>query len=341
MRISGKRRRAAVSIVVGVVLAALAAAFNIGWILLNWREGALLILGVFFFPLIVAGLVLNTVFLVREIRRNEQHNAFINAVSHELKTPVASIRLFLEMLQSRAIGAEQTQEFYRVMLADSDRLLASVEQILRAGRAGHAQRHISEQSLDLPDLVATCIGSVAARYDLGPDVIQLNVSDGAGRALVSGDADELRAAISNLLDNAVKYSLRPSHPPRIEVEVAAEDPKFWTLRVRDNGVGLAAPELKAIFKRFYRVPNQAAPVSGTGLGLFIVRSVVRRHGGRVSAESYGLGQGSTFIVQLPRLEAAWRDHEQSGPPPPAVEARPPQRATGAARAKSGGEPLIT
>lgn len=311
-----------VFIVLGVVLAALAAAFNIGWILLNWREGALLILGVFLFPLIVAGLVLNTVFLVREIRRNEQHNAFINAVTHELKTPVASIRLYLEMLQSRAIGAEQTQEFYRVMLADTDRLLASVEQILRAGRAGHALRPIEQHRLALAELVANCIGVVGARYDLAADVIHLNVDEGAAHAVVAGDPDELRAAISNLLDNAVKYSNRPSRAARIDVAVeAGDDPKFWNVRVRDNGVGLARPELKAIFKRFYRVPNQELPVSGTGLGLFIVRSVVRRHGGRVMAESGGLGQGSTFTVQLPRLaagtapqmEAAWSGPEQNGP----------------------------
>ncbi|HEY7839566.1 MAG TPA: HAMP domain-containing sensor histidine kinase [Terriglobales bacterium] len=303
MRINGRRRRAVVFIVLGAVLAALAAAFNIGWILLNWREGALLIVGVFLFPLIVAGLVLNTVFLVREIRRNEQHNAFINAVTHELKTPVASIRLYLEMLQSRPIGAEQSQEFYRVMLADSDRLLATVEQILRTGRTGHALRSIEQQSIALPELAAACIALVVGRYGLAADVIQLQVEEGAARAVVAGDADELRAALSNLLDNAVKYSGRSAQPLRVEVRLQGEDPKYWTVRVRDNGVGIAAPELKAIFKRFYRVPNQAVPVSGTGLGLFIVRSVVRRHGGRVAAESHGLGQGSTFIVQLPRATA--------------------------------------
>lgn len=303
MRIRGRRRRAVVFLVLGVCLVALAAAFNVGWIVLNWREGALLVLGVLLFPLIVAGLVLNTIFLVREIRRNEQHNAFINAVTHELKTPVASIRLYLETLQSRPVEDERRQEFYRIMLADTDRLLASVEQILRTGRAGHALRAIDQQRIDLPALVRECVQSVAARYELGARAWTVAVAPQAERAAVEGDADELRAAVANLLDNAAKYSTGIGREPHIQVGLEAEDEKYWTLRVSDNGVGIPAPELKAIFRRFYRVPNQVVHVNGTGLGLFIVRSVVRRHGGRIRASSAGPGQGSTFVMELPRVAA--------------------------------------
>jgi len=286
-------------IILGACLVALATAFNVGWIVLNWREGVLLVLGLLLFPLIVAGLVLNTIFLVREIRRNEQHNAFINAVTHELKTPVASIRLYLETLQSREVAPAQRQEFYRVMLADSERLLATVEQILRTGRAGHAPRAAVRQRLDLPALVRESVGLVAARYDLPAGAMVVSMAPEAEAAAVTGDADELRAAISNLLDNAVKYS-DSGQAPQIRVHVAAADrPGTWALKVSDSGAGIPRAELKAIFKRFYRVPNQAARVSGTGLGLFIVRSVVRRHGGRVWAESAGPGQGTTFTLQLP------------------------------------------
>lgn len=301
MRMRGRRRRVAVVLVLGICLVALAAAFNIGWILLNWRESALLILGILLFPLIVAGLVLNTIFLVREIRRNEQHNAFINAVTHELKTPVASIRLYLETLQSRPVDPERRQEFYRVMLHDTDRLLASVEQILRTGRAGHAGRAIDEHRLEFAALVRECAGQVAARYELSAGLLQPDVNPEAAAAVVTGDPEELRAAVSNLLDNAVKYSLGPpGAPPAVRVTLDADDPDMWTLRVSDSGVGLQRTELKAIFKRFYRVPNHAAHISGTGLGLFIVRSVARRHGGRAFAQSAGLGRGSTFTLQLPR-----------------------------------------
>src|SRR4029079_11505625 len=123
-------------VTLGACLVAVAVALNVGWIILNWREVAVLVLGIVFFLAIIAGLILNTIFLVREIRRNEQHDSFINAVTHELKTPIASIRLYLETLKAREVSETQRREFYDVMLADSDRLLATVEQVLRAGQVG-------------------------------------------------------------------------------------------------------------------------------------------------------------------------------------------------------------
>src|SRR5690349_15996691 len=112
----------------------------IGWVLLSWRAGTLLFLGVLLLTMLISGVILNTYFLVREIRRNEQHDTFINAVTHELKTPVASIRLYLQTLQRRPVEEARRQEFYRVMLSDSDRLLATIEQVLRTGRMGAATR---------------------------------------------------------------------------------------------------------------------------------------------------------------------------------------------------------
>src|SRR5918994_168107 len=133
MRVRPRRRKSiAFFITLGACLVALAIALNVGWILLNPREVALLVFGIIFFLLIITGLVLNTTFLIREIRRNEQHDAFINAVTHELKTPLASIRLHLETLKRRDISEQQRQNFYDIMLADSDRLLLTVEQVLRA-----------------------------------------------------------------------------------------------------------------------------------------------------------------------------------------------------------------
>ncbi|HEY8056058.1 MAG TPA: HAMP domain-containing sensor histidine kinase [Terriglobales bacterium] len=299
MRISGRRRRVAGYIVLGACLVALAVALNVGWIVVNSREGVLLILGILLFPLIIAGLVLNTIFLVREIRRNEQHNAFINAVTHELKTPVASIRLYLQTLQAREVEPAQRQEFYKVMLVDTDRLLTSVEQILRTGRAGHARRAIASQRLDLAQLTQEAATQVGQRYDLKAGAIACAAQPPAGTAMVVGDADELRAALTNLFDNAVKYS---GEQPRVEWEVSADEGR-WVLRVRDQGTGIPRTELKSIFKRFYRVPSQTGQVSGTGLGLFIVHSVVRRHGGKVTAESEGPGTGSTFTLRLPAAPA--------------------------------------
>src|SRR3954451_8989231 len=136
-----RRRKTAIFFtVLGISMIALAIALNVGWILLNVREVALLVLGVVFFALIITGLSLNTIFLLREIRRNEQHDAFLNAVTHELKTPIASIRLYLETLKSRDVGEAKRAEFYDVMLADSDRLLGTVEQVLQASSSREKER---------------------------------------------------------------------------------------------------------------------------------------------------------------------------------------------------------
>ena len=135
----------------------------IGWVLLNWRTGILLFLGILLVLMISCGVVLNTIFLVREIRRNEQHDAFINAVTHELKTPVASIRLYLETLQTRPVDEAKRQEFYRIMLEDSDRLLATIEQVLRTGRIGSAgASQLNLTRIDLGEVVRGMPGTACA-----------------------------------------------------------------------------------------------------------------------------------------------------------------------------------
>jgi len=298
MRVSGRRKSVAFFITLGACLVALAIALNVGWILLNWREVALLVFGIIFFLLIIFGLVLNTTFLIREIRRNEQHDAFINAVTHELKTPIASIRLYLETLKTREVDDMRREHFYDIMLADSDRLLQTVEQVLRAGRSGHRGRRINAAILDLGELVRECLNLARLRYNLDDESLTFVESMDGNIVKVAGDADELRAAVSNLLDNAIKYSEKQI---RVRVELAAVDDKRVAVRIADAGIGIPSAQLKRIFNRFYRVPGRfMARVKGTGLGLFIVRSVVEKHGGRVFAESAGLGHGSTFTIQLPR-----------------------------------------
>ena len=301
MRTDSRRKSIAFFITLGAILVSIAVALNVTWILLNWQKVALLILGIIFFVVIITGLVLNTIFLVREIRRNDQHDSFINAVTHELKTPVTSIRLYLETLKSREVDEEQRRKFYDVMLADSDRLMQTIEQVLRAGRTSHRRRHIHTSLIDVGRMVREEVDLARTRYNLGEGALRYEESvNGAGRARVRGDADELRAAVSNLLDNAVKYS---REEVEVEVEVEAEGARAVVVRVSDRGIGIRPGQMKRIFNRFYRAPGHAlARVKGTGLGLFIVRSVVKKHGGRVFAESEGPGRGSTFTIRLPRAE---------------------------------------
>src|SRR5712664_177044 len=238
MAVSGRRKSIAFFITLGACLVALAIALNVGWILLNWREVALLVFGIIFFLVIIVGLVLNTTFLVREIRRNEQHNAFINAVTHELKTPVASIRLYLETLQTRAVDDVKRKEFYRIMLDESDRLLGTIEQVLRTGRVGAAGRKLSLAPINLGSVVEECLARARTLYHVPPESLAYL----PGPAVtIMGDPDEVRAAVSNLIDNAVKYS---ESEVRVTVETAKVDGKYVSVRVRDQGVGIPQGELK-------------------------------------------------------------------------------------------------
>ena len=301
MRITSRRRTIAFFLTLGVGLAALALAVGSGWIILNWREGVKVFLGFIFFCAIAAGIILNTIFLVHEIRRNEQHDSFINAVTHELKTPIASIRLYLETLQSRPVDDGRRQEFYQLMLGDTDRLLGTVEQVLKAGQAGQKGAKHQRVTVEFDGLVRECMELARTRHHLQAEDLRYEAAqhDGLGTR-VFGNVEELRTAVSNLLDNAVKYS-----PGKVNVAVRVNShQKNVVLQVRDSGVGIAPEELKRIFKRFYRVTNRSlAHVKGTGLGLFIVRSIVRKHGGKVFAESAGEGRGTTVTLELPRSVA--------------------------------------
>lgn len=288
-----RRKTAIFFLILGITLSAAAVALNITWILLNLREVVLLVFGVIFFALIITGLILNTIFLVREIRRNEQHDAFLNAVTHELKTPITSIRLYLDTLKSRDIDERQRREFYDVMIAESGRLLATVEQVLEASRTREKARRSKNTEVNLADLLAESVQVARSQHHLKDGEIRFSAADDLS---VIGDRADLRTAFGNLLDNAVKYS---QGRPKISVKIRSHG-RQARVYIKDSGAGLARGDLKRIFKRFYRVQNaDGDQIKGTGLGLAIARAIVERHGGRIRAESKGPGKGSTFVVTLP------------------------------------------
>jgi signal transduction histidine kinase len=297
MRITSRAKTIAFFITMGSCLVGATIALNVSWILLNWRRVGLLVLGIIFFGAIIAGIVLNTIFLVREVRRNEQQDSFLNAVTHELKTPVTSIRLYLQTLERRKISDEQRLDFYRLMLEDTDRLLGTVEQVLKASEVRQRSARKNWEDVDFSTIARESLELARIRHGLSEQ--ELHFSTDPSRSItLFGNPEELRTAVANLLENAVKYS----GPQReIVVDVVTPDRDTVLLRVRDNGVGIPRTELKRLFRRFYRAQHRGdGQVKGTGLGLFIVRSIVRRHGGDAFAESAGEGQGSTFTIRLPR-----------------------------------------
>jgi signal transduction histidine kinase len=299
MRPTSRRTKIAFFVTLGICIAAAATVLSTSWIILNWREVVPLILGVIFFGFIIAGVILNTIFLVREIRRNEQQDSFLNAMTHELKTPITSIRLYLETLQKHNVDDDQRHEFYQVMLDDTQRLMGTVEGVLRAARATQKNVPLPRTEIVIRPLVQEAMELARSRHHISPEVLDWMPDGQPNQHLsVMGDREELFTALSNVLDNAVKYSPRE---PRIRVAVVTPDLQHIEIRVRDNGVGIPRGELKRVFKRFYRVLTPgASQVKGSGLGLFLVRTVARRHGGNAFAESDGSGRGTTVIIRLPR-----------------------------------------
>jgi signal transduction histidine kinase len=301
MRITRRGRAMFFFIALGVCLVGVAVTLNVTWIILNWRRLAPMIIGIPFFGLLIAGLILNTVFLVREVRRNEQQDSFLNAVTHELKTPITSIRLYLDTMRRRDVSREQQQEFLAVMSEDTDRLLATVEQVLKAGELGQRARSQVRVRVDMDQLVEEAVATARLRYHLDADAIHFERRElNAGSSFaVAGNPEELRTAVLNVIDNAVKYSPDGAH---LTIVLSVESDAWVMVSIADQGLGIPQPQLKRIFRRFYRVPNRSIlRVKGTGLGLFLVRSIARQHGGDAFAESAGEGRGSTFHLQLPRI----------------------------------------
>jgi two-component system, OmpR family, sensor histidine kinase SenX3 len=301
MRITRRGRAMFFFIALGVCLVGVAVTLNVTWIILNWRRLAPMIIGIPFFGLLIVGLILNTVFLVREVRRNEQQDSFLNAVTHELKTPITSIRLYLDTMRRRDLSHQQQQEFLAVMSEDADRLMATVEQVLKAGELGQRTRTQVRVRVDMDQLVQEAVATAVLRYHLDENAIRFERRElQAGSSFaVAGNPEELRTAVLNVIDNAVKYSPDGAH---LSIVLSVESDAWVMVSVTDQGLGIPQPQLKRIFRRFYRVPNRSIlRVKGTGLGLFLVRSIARQHGGDAFAESAGEGRGSTIHLQLPRI----------------------------------------
>jgi len=297
-RSGGTRKRAVVLVwLLGAGLIAVAIGLNVSFIVVNWRTGLLLLVGVISFAVLIGGLALNTVFLIREIRKSEQHDAFIHAVTHELKTPLASIKLYLQTLRQREFDPEKRRELIDTMLEDSDRLQQTIDQILLAGKTGAARRVDNPTDVDVSDIVGECVALAGRRHHLVDGEVRLVDQVPHGVFVVKGDREELAAAVTNLVDNAIKYS---GARVRVGVDVARTGARRVAISVRDQGIGITGQELKRVFRRFYRLPAALqSRVRGTGIGLSIVRAVARRHGGRAYAESSGAGKGSTFTLELP------------------------------------------
>jgi signal transduction histidine kinase len=310
--LSPARRPKWLHITVGVVLIVIVVVLTAGWQILGTSEVGshplrlvIYFLGTLLFLLLIGGLVMIVLLLLREVRLNERQSNFVSAVTHELKTPVASLRLYLDTLQMRDLPEAKREDFYRTMRQDLDRLNATINNVLNA--AMYTDRPVVDpQPLDFARLVRRSIDLTRTRHQLAPEAFHY---DGPEGLHLRGDAQALETAVVNLLDNAVKYS---KEKVEVTVQVAADGDGQAQLRVKDKGIGMSRSHLRFVFNRFYRIGSEVRRShTGTGLGLFIVKSVIKGHRGTVTADSGGPEGGSTFTITLPGV---------MDPPPAGAEA---------------------
>ncbi len=300
------RRSIGLPLTIGIVLGLLALTLAIAWNVLvvsDLRPVAerltgvhwlLLVLGSLFFALLIAGLALMCAWLVREMRHSQRQQAFLDAVTHEMKTPLASLRLYTDTLRRHDLEAPRRAEFLDRMQQDVDRLERTVEQVLAAARAAARTRRPRLEPVSLAELLERCAADVRDQYRLAPEAVTLSI---VGAPMALAQPDELALVFRNLIDNAVKYSGRDVEV-RVEARRRPGEPAVQ-VEIVDRGLGIPPGELRRIFQPFYRAGlDVQRRVKGLGLGLFIVRYLLRRQGGRVDASSEGPGRGSRFSVRL-------------------------------------------
>ncbi|MFN0058174.1 MAG: sensor histidine kinase [Planctomycetota bacterium] len=260
------------------------------------RNTWLLVLGIISLVIIMTVLVLFSVFLVREIREVNRQYSFIDSVTHELKSPLASLTLCLETLGRSDLAPLQQRELRGLMIDDVERLTSFIDDILVVSRLSHRVAGHNLGEVRLIDLAKVCAASVARQYHLPAAAIVTQIP--AELVLVT-DRVALETVLKNLIDNAVKYSADATRFP-VQILARVDDAAgFVFIEVVDQGIGIAARHLKHVFERFYRVPSEAVMARhGTGLGLFVAASLVRMLGGRLTAHSAGLKLGTTMRIRL-------------------------------------------
>lgn len=299
-----KERSISLPITLASVSVALSIAMIIGWMVVVSRRVSvaeevvrdlwLMVAGVASLVLIISVLIMFSVFLVREILEARRQTSFIDSVTHELKSPLASIKLCLETLARPELSAAQRERLREMMLTDVERLSTFIDDVLDANRVAYGRRPHVLARVSLAEVVEICVEAVATRYRLPPERIHVEVPEDL---VLLTDRTALETVMKNLLDNAVKYS---DPPAEVRVWAGREGADRVRIEVHDRGIGIDRRDLKRIFERFYRVPTEEVRTRrGTGLGLFVVAALVRSLDGRISARSAGPGQGTSISVTLP------------------------------------------
>ena len=291
-------------ILLAIVMIVLLVIVAIGWVLLAvsgaWKNAdrpgvywALLSIGSTFILLLVVGVVLYLILSIKAINLTRRQSNFIDSVTHELKSPIASMKLYLQTLSRHQVHPQLQIDFHRFMLEDLERLDHLINQMLEAGRLDAERPSDEEEDVELAELLRDCAASVCMNYRVPADTVRLDLQP----SIVLGRRIDLDIVFRNLVDNAVKYA---GPTPWVEVSMRPSADGKVLVRIADNGRGIPHHLRRKIFGRFVRLGLELEREKpGTGLGLYIARTLVRRHHGRIRVRDPEEGPGSVFEVQLP------------------------------------------
>ncbi len=303
------RRSRSLPILLAVAMIILLVVLTVGWVLVTAfnamedasRSGlywALLSIGSAFILLLLLGVVLYLILSIKAINLTRRQSNFIDSVTHELKSPIASMKLYLQTLNRHQVSQQMQADFHRFMLEDLERLDHLINQMLDAGRLDAEQPKGENEDVELSDLLRDCAAAIAMNYRVAVDTVRLDLQP----AVVVGRRIDLDVVFRNLIDNAVKYA---GTPPRVEVSLRVSPKNLVTVRIADNGRGIPLHFRRKIFGRFVRLGFELEREKpGTGLGLFIARTLVRRHRGQIRVRDPEKGPGTVFEVQLPGKETS-------------------------------------
>ncbi len=316
-------------ILLAVVMIGLLVALIVFWIVLTFRAWTVLAMGTVFLLLVLVGVILYLVISIKEIRLNQRQSNFIDSVTHELKSPIASLKLYLQTLSRRSVTEIQQADFYRFMLEDVERLDELINHMLDAARLGQQPVETEIRNVDLPELLTGCAETACLRYHLPTSTIELTLSP----ATVRARPIDVEMVFRNLVDNAIKYGGRE---PKVEIHSHPASGEVVMTQIVDNGPGIPASQRRRIFSRFVRLGSELErSQKGTGLGLFIVRTLVKRLKGTISVRDRVGGGGTVFQVELPTVPSAQlgtRNAEQVEiripQAPVQADLIPPQRSPG-------------
>lgn len=256
-------------------------------------EWLILFEGCFLMLLILAGVYVIFVYWNKQNRLNQMQSNFVASVSHELKSPLASIQLYLETLKYQEVSKEEEKDFIETMLSDTARLSGLIENILQSSKADPKSMELQLQKVDLGKFLSEVVQDHKRQFEERKCKVDLQLE---ASPILTLDRRALQMVFNNLIGNALRYSPANSSL-KINLHRAG---RYWEIDFADKGIGFEKKDMKKVFKKFYRVQNEDTQnIEGAGLGLFISREIVKNHKGKLKVASPGRGEGSVFTVALP------------------------------------------